>query len=174
MAAGMQRRRRLVNRSSPRKLLVSAGNSSQSTCLWWCPERPRDVDKVRREQWHELQGTSEATAIKMSRWALLKNPWDLTRKQRRKLSEVQQNNRRLYRAYLLKEALAKTLDYRQPKRTTEALDEWLAWASRSRLKPFVTLARTIRKHKDGILAYIKDSRTASPTVSSKASTTASA
>ncbi len=114
------------------------------------------VDKVRREQWRELQGLPEGQAIKNSRWSLLKNPWDLTRKQRQKLSEVQNNNLRLYRAYLLKEALAHALDYRQPWRATEALGEWLAWASRSRLRPFVVLARTIRKHKDGILAYVKE------------------
>jgi transposase len=114
------------------------------------------VDKVRREQWRELRGTPEGNAVKKSRWPLLKNRWDLTRKQRQKLSEVQKNNQRLYRAYLLKEALAHTLDYRQPKRAGDALDDWLAWASRSRLHPFVALARTIRKRKDGILAYVKE------------------
>lgn len=35
------------------------------------------------------------------------------------------------------------------------LDAWLAWASRSKLKPFVALARTIRKHKPGVLAAIE-------------------
>jgi transposase len=35
------------------------------------------------------------------------------------------------------------------------LDTWLAWASRSRLKPFVRLARTLRAHRDGILAAIR-------------------
>jgi len=35
------------------------------------------------------------------------------------------------------------------------LDPWLAWASRSRLKPFVRLARTLRSHRDGILAAIR-------------------
>ena len=35
------------------------------------------------------------------------------------------------------------------------LDAWLAWASRSRLKPFVKLARTIRQHKSGVLAAIE-------------------
>ena len=114
------------------------------------------VDEVRREQWRELQGTPEGDAVKNSRWPLLKNRWNLTRKQRQKLSEVQKNNHRLYRAYLLKQTLAKALNYRQPKRAREALDEWLAWASRSRLRPFVVLARTIRKHKDGILAYVKE------------------
>ena len=33
-----------------------------------------------------------------------------------------------------------------PTQAPARLDAWLAWASRSRLKPFVKLARTIRKH----------------------------
>jgi len=37
----------------------------------------------------------------------------------------------------------------------DRLDAWLAWASRSRLKPFVKLARTIRKHKAGVLAAVE-------------------
>lgn len=43
-------------------------------------------------------------------------------------------------------------------RNTEAaerLNAWLAWASRSRLRPFVKLARTIRTHKQGVLAAIQ-------------------
>jgi transposase len=112
------------------------------------------VDDVRREQWRELQGTEEGDAVKDSRYALLKNPWNLTCDERHKLSEVQRDNARLYRAYLLKETLAKALDYLQPKRASEALDAWLAWASRSRLAPFVKAARTIRKYKQRILAYI--------------------
>ena len=35
------------------------------------------------------------------------------------------------------------------------LDAWLAWASRSRLAPFIRLARTIRRHRAGILAAIR-------------------
>jgi len=112
------------------------------------------VDKVRREQLRDLRGTSEGSELFKSRFALLKNPWNLSRKEKQKLSAIQANNAGLYRAYLLKEALASALDYRQPKRAKRALKEWLAWASRSRLEPFVKLARTIRKRMDRILAYI--------------------
>jgi len=35
------------------------------------------------------------------------------------------------------------------------LAAWLAWASRSKLRPFVKLARTIRRHREGILAAIR-------------------
>lgn len=114
------------------------------------------LDKVRRELWRELQYEEDGHTIKKSRFALLKNLWNLTPRQRRKLSEIQKTNKPLYRAYLLKEALAKALDYLQPKRACDALDAWLTWAFRCRLKPFIKLARTIRKHKEGILAYIKD------------------
>lgn len=121
------------------------------------------VDDVRRSIMQELAGTDEAQFIKSSRWALLKNPWNLSRKQRVKLRDVQRENKRLYRAYLLKEELARILDYLQPKRAMEAMKEWLSWASRSKLRPFVKLARTIRKYKDDILAYIKLRYTNGPT-----------
>jgi transposase len=114
------------------------------------------LDEVRRSLVRELAPDPEAArAVKRTRFVLLKNPWNLTRSQRLKLSEVQRSNRRLYRAYLLKETLAQALDYRQPWRARRALGEWLAWASRSRLQPFVRAARTIRKHLVGIVAYVR-------------------
>jgi transposase len=112
------------------------------------------LEEVRRAEVRGAFGEA-ASFIKKARWALLKNPWNLTRKQGQKLREIQQNNRPLYRAYLLKESLAKVLDYLQPARAATALNDWLRWARRCRLKPFVKLARTIAKHSKGILAYIK-------------------
>ena len=114
------------------------------------------LDRVRRDQWRELQGTDEGRVVKNTRFALLKNPNNLTAKDQAKLSQVQKDNAPLFRAYLLKETLAAALDYRSPFHARRALDNWLAWASRSRLAPFVKLARTIRKHKDDVLAYIDE------------------
>lgn len=114
------------------------------------------VDEVRREQLRELRGTDEGKSLFRSRFALLKNPWNLRRSEEQKLNELQRTNAPIYRAYLLKETLAAALDYKQPWRAERALNEWLCWAARSKLKPFVRLARTIRKHRQGILAYIKE------------------
>ncbi len=113
------------------------------------------VDEVRRNLVRELKGTEESKFIKKSRWVLLKNNFNLTRNQQRKLSDIQRNNKPLYRAYLLKEELARILDYKQPGRAEKSLDEWLSWAFRSGLKPFVKLAHTIQTHKEGILRYVK-------------------
>ncbi len=116
------------------------------------------VDAVRREKVRELKeldDPEDAAAIKKSRFALLKSPWDLSAKEWDKLAAIQKHNAPLYRAYLLKEALADI--FREPSTATaeDELARWLAWASRSRLKPFVKLARTIREYKDGILAYVE-------------------
>jgi transposase len=112
------------------------------------------VDKVRREQVQLLAGTDDATVLKKTRWALLKNPWNLTDVEGDKLAEVQRTNRPLYRAYLLKETLAEIFNRRQVNVAREKFIEWCGWAARSRLAPFKKLARTIRRHLEGILAFI--------------------
>ena len=116
------------------------------------------VDKVRREKVNLLKkgdATEEAAAIKKSRWVLLKKPWDLSDKQWDKLAAIQKHNAPLYRAYLLKESLAAVFEETSRDAAEIEIDRWLAWASRSKLQPFVKAARTIRKCKDRILAYIE-------------------
>jgi transposase len=117
------------------------------------------VDEVRRELVRAAKGTDQSAWIKDTRFVLLKNPWNLSAMERLRLSAVQRHNQPLFRAYMLKETLAKTLDYLQLARAKKELKGWLSWASRSRLKPFVHLARTIRRHKDRILAYIPSRQT---------------
>jgi transposase len=112
------------------------------------------VDQVRRALVRDEDDPERKRAIKGSRFSLLRSEWNLTVEDRAKISEIQRSNRSLYRAYLLKEALAHLLGYQQAGRAKNALKEWLAWASRSRLRPFVRVARTIRKYRDGVLAYI--------------------
>ena len=113
------------------------------------------VDEVRRREYGLCENEEDARFIKHSRWALLKNPWNLTRKEGAKLREVAWMNKRIFRAYLLRETLAEALEQTTLGRARKRLDEWIGWASRSSLAPFVKVARTIRKYKDGILAYIE-------------------
>jgi transposase len=114
------------------------------------------VDKVRREQYnkHGRSSTDAGKWIKGTRYSLLKDTAKQTTKQLLKLAQVVTTNKPLYRAFLLYGELRYI--YRLPyQEAVERLEAWLAWASRSRLKPFVKLARTIRKHKQGVLAAIK-------------------
>ena len=114
------------------------------------------LDEVRREQVRHLGDSDAARAIKRSRWSLLKKPEDLTQGQRLKLSDIERENKPLFRAYLLKEALAEALSRKQPGRAGRELKRWIGWAARSHLKPFRRLSRTIRRYLPGILAYVKE------------------
>jgi transposase len=117
----------------------------------------RAVDQVRRDEWnaHERSHTPKGTWIKGTRWSLLKAPARQTVKQLATLHEVQQANKQLYRAFLLKEELRLLYQLEDPALAPAHLDAWLVWAARSRLEPFIKLARTIRRHRDGILAAIR-------------------
>lgn len=115
------------------------------------------VDQVRRAEWR-AQGKSKTKGgrwVKGTRWALLKAPENRTEKQDLLLAEVQGANRRLYRAFLLKEELRALYHEVLPHRAAEHLEAWLRWAQRSKLAPFVRLARTIREHREGVLAAVR-------------------
>ena len=115
------------------------------------------LDDVRREVWNEARRAGQdqlARRLKGARYALWKNPENLTGRQRAKLAQVQHTNRRLYRAYLLKEQLRQI--YRlEPAPAVALLDGWIAWARRCRLPSFVKLAKTITDQRPGIVAAIE-------------------
>jgi transposase len=117
----------------------------------------RAVDDVRRADWreHGKSKTRSGRWIMHARWSLLKAPERQSPEQLARLAEVAATNKRLYRAFLPKEQLRLLYHLPDPSKATEHLDAWLAWASRSQLKPPVKLARTIRKYKDGILAAVR-------------------
>jgi transposase len=117
----------------------------------------RATDQVRRDEWneHDRSHTPHGRWVKSTRWSLLKAPEHQTVRQLATLWEVQNANRRLYRAFLLREELRLLYHLRDPALAPAHLDAWLAWAARSRLRPFVRLARTLRAHRDGILAAIR-------------------
>ncbi len=119
------------------------------------------VDEVRRAEQRRL-GAKAAKTLKGSRFCLLKHPARLKPGEKRRLKALRRQNRALDRAYELKEYLAVILEQATPDEAPDMLDQWLAWAARSRLAPFVKLARTVRKHAAGILAYLDTKMTNGP------------
>ena len=120
------------------------------------PYCSKAADQVRRDEYnrHGRSASGEGKWIKGTGYSLLKDTAKQTAGQLLKLAEVVLTNKRMYRAFLLYGELRYI--YKVPKdQAKERLDAWLAWASRSRLKPFVKLARTIRKHKAGVLAAVE-------------------
>ena len=115
------------------------------------------VDQVRREHSQSMGAYVKVGGmwIKHARSALLKAPEKLTDQQRSTLAQIQATNRPVYRAYLLKEQLRALYQLENPADAPAHLKAWLAWASRSKLKPFIKLARTLRRYREGILTAIR-------------------
>ena len=113
------------------------------------------VDEVRRDEVRAAISADEKKQLKGTRWPLLKSFWNLSLFDSNRLSSLQRDNKRLYRAYLLKEAMVGVLDCRHEWLARKKLDEWVRWARRSRLEPFKRVATTVRDHADGILAYVR-------------------
>jgi transposase len=113
------------------------------------------LDEVRRAEVRASESIEEGRALKRTRFILHKNPWNLTNLENQKLTEVRRVNAPIYRAYLMKETLAEILDGRQINVARTKLNEWISWAAHSHLKPFEKLARTVKDHIEGILAYVQ-------------------
>jgi transposase len=119
----------------------------------WCTDA---LDEVRRETWNEARRNgmrAHARDLKGARYALWKNPEDLTVRQEAKLAWVATVNRRLYRAYLLKEQLRAVIAVKGV-RGLVMLEAWLGWAARCRIPAFVELGRRIRKNLAGVEAAL--------------------
>jgi transposase len=114
------------------------------------------LDEVRREHWNELRrtgGPDAAKQFKDARWSLLKNPGDLTDRQLDTLTALHAAGGKVPRAWAMKEMVrAIFAPGLSVDAVTKLIDRLLARLSRSRLKPFVRLGCTIRKHRQGILA----------------------
>ena len=121
-----------------------------------CQLATKALDEVRREHWNELRHAGDKDAakkFKADRWALLKNPDELSDKQADALAEIQAIGGTVARAWAMKEMVraifAKGLSVEE---VSKLIDRLLSRLSRCRLEPFIRLGRTIRKHRDGILA----------------------
>lgn len=115
------------------------------------------LDEVRRGEWNRLRqsgGAKAAKSVKGLRFLLLRNWENLTGAQKGTIRGLEKANRRMFRAWQLKEELRDI--FSMPLAAAQrALDDWLAWASRSQLGPFVKLARTIRRYRQSIEATIE-------------------
>ena len=97
----------------------------------------------------------EKKVLKGTRWLLLKNPENLKEKkgERQRLQEALELNQSLATAYDMKEDLRRF--WAQPDKETALafLDDWIKRATVSKVTMLMKFAKTLEKHKRGVLAY---------------------
>lgn len=113
------------------------------------------LDAVRRRLWNAARkgGAANAPVIKGARYALLKNPSSLSPRQQETLAGIEETNKPLFRAWLIKEHLRLAFKMRGDI-GKGLLDVVVRWAKRSRIPEFKALSTTISNNIDGIRAAL--------------------
>lgn len=112
------------------------------------------IDEVRRAEFFR-QGPKKRGLIKGKKWLLMSRWVNLTEASRGELNRLFQMNRRVFKAYLLKESLERLWNYRYVGALINYLQKWMDQLRWQRLKPFEKLAETLLKHLDGIANYCR-------------------
>jgi transposase len=121
------------------------------------------LDAVRRDAWNAARGgtggvTEQSKALKKARWALWRNPADLTEVQQAKLDWIARTHPRVHRAWALKEGLRAVFVLARhgfTQAAKDALHRWVSWARRCRIPAFVDLQRRVVAHRDAIHVSIE-------------------
>ena len=115
---------------------------------------PAEIDEVRRAEFFR-KGTRMRGLVKGKRWLLLTRWMNLSDVKRRELNQLFALNRKLFKAYLLKESLDRLWSYRYEGAMIRYLKSWMDQLRWQRLEPFRKLARMLADHLDGILNYCR-------------------
>ncbi len=111
------------------------------------------VDEVRKEEWREADADTRK-ALKGLRWLLYKHPSKRTKRDTRVLNSLRKSNRRIHRAWILKDEFNRFWDYNAPWAAERFLKRWGTTALKSRIEPIRKFVKTVRKHQHRILPYI--------------------
>lgn len=112
------------------------------------------VDEVRRAEFFRKGGRMRGV-VKGKRWLLLSRWVNLDSGKKRELNTLFALNRRVLKAYLLKESLDRLWTYHYEGAMLRYLQNWLDQLRWQRLKPFEKLAQMLLDHLEGILNYCR-------------------
>lgn len=112
------------------------------------------VDEVRKEAWREAQG-DDRKKLKGLRWLLYRHSTNRSRKDTNTLKALEKSNRRIYRAWRLKDEFEQFWEYKRRSAAENFLKSWAATAMKSRLEPLKQFVNILRTHAQDILAFVE-------------------
>ncbi len=115
------------------------------------------IDRVRVDEANRVRQDKQArSVIKGSRWLLLRNASNIAKHEDRiRLQELLAVNKKLAKAYILKDDLKHLWDFRYPGAAARSWEQWYRCAIRSRIAPLVKFARNLKVHFSAIAAHCR-------------------
>lgn len=112
------------------------------------------VDAVRKEEWRKLEG-DERKAIKGLRWLLGMHSRNRSKGQTRMINKLRNSNRRIHRAWVLKDEFEHFWNYSYVGSAENFLKTWSTAALKSRIPSLRKFVGTLKEHWENILAFVK-------------------
>ena len=112
------------------------------------------IDEVRRSEFFR-QGSHQRSLVKGKRWLLLSRWVNLSEDKQQVLNELFRLNRRIMKAYLMKESLEGLWQQANEEAATKYLKNWIRQLRWQRLPAFEKLAQMLLDHFDGLMNYYK-------------------
>jgi transposase len=111
------------------------------------------LDKVRKQEYARLS-EKDRQYVKGQKYTLLSHWKNLSVEGKDALKIMFKANKRLNKAYLLKESFSQLWEYKSEGWARRFFDNWRSALKWQRLEPFEDFAKMIESHWDGIAAYI--------------------
>jgi transposase len=110
------------------------------------------VDTIRKKEHKELMEKDQAY-LKGTKYLWLYNNENIPDHRLKEFKDLKKLDLKVSRAWAIKENLRNFWDYSKKGWALRFFKKWYFWATHSRLKPMVKVAKSIKKHIDNILTY---------------------
>lgn len=112
------------------------------------------VDKVRRRENRTLRAAGD-DRLTGTRYDWLRNPTAMEPADRQAFAQLRQSGLKTARAWALKETAMAFFNYQYERPARKHFRWWHGWAVRSRLRPMLEVARTLKRRFDNIITYLR-------------------
>ncbi len=116
------------------------------------------VDNVRKCEHRMFMKDGRDTLVK-TKYLWLKNPDSWEKEEKQRFDTLMKGELKVGRAWALKETFQAFWEYKREWAARRFFDRWYFRATHSRLKPIIDVAKTLKRHLDGLLSYIEHSIT---------------
>lgn len=112
------------------------------------------VDKVRRAE-HKAFMKEDDETLKGAKYLFLKNPANMSDSERERFKGLRMDKLKAGRAWSIKEMFSEFWTYSYQASAEKFFQRWYWWATHSRLKPMVDVAKLMKRHLPNILTYLR-------------------
>ncbi len=112
------------------------------------------VDKVRRAEHKTFMKKGDET-LKGAKYLFLKSPENMKDDEKGRFKALRMDILKTGRAWSIKETFSEFWLYSYKASAEKFFQRWYWWATHSRLKPMIDVAKLIKRHLDNILTYLK-------------------